>query len=107
MVAPNDIFVDVGAHIGSYTIPIANKAQKVIAFEPNKYTFELLTNNISLNHLTNIEAYNTAASKKRGVVSFMYKDHSSYSRILDGTQSMNVAVIENAKAHDNNNNISI
>jgi FkbM family methyltransferase len=102
-VAPNDVFIDVGAHIGSYTIPIAKKAQKVIAFEPNKYTFELLTKNISLNNLTNIEAYNVAVSKKRGVVSFTYEDQSSYSRIIDSDQSTSVAVVENVKAHDNNN----
>jgi tRNA/tmRNA/rRNA uracil-C5-methylase (TrmA/RlmC/RlmD family) len=72
-VAPNDVFVDVGAHIGSYTIPVARKAQKVIAFEPNKHSFELLTKNIALNRLTNIEAYNTAVSKKRATVSFCMK----------------------------------
>jgi FkbM family methyltransferase len=102
-VQPNDVFVDVGAHIGSYAIPIAKKAQKVIAFEPNKYTFELLTKNIALNHLTNIEVYNIAVSKKRGAVSFMYENQSSYSRIIDGEQSMNVTVIEDAKGYDNNN----
>ena len=102
-VGPNDVFIDVGAHIGSYTIPVAKKAQKVIAFEPNKYTFELLTKNITLNHLTNIEAYNVAVSKKRGVVSFMYENHSAYSRILDGSQSSNTTVIENAKQPYTNN----
>jgi FkbM family methyltransferase len=102
-VGPNDVFVDIGAHIGSYTIPVAKKAQKVIAFEPNKYTFELLTKNIALNHLTNIEAYNVAVSKKRGVVSFMYENHSAYSRILDGSQSSNTTVIENAKQPYTNN----
>jgi FkbM family methyltransferase len=101
-VAHNDIFVDVGAHIGTYTIPIAKKAQKVIAFEPNKYTFDLLTKNISLNHLTNIVAYNLAASKKEGSLSFTYEDLPSWSRIIDGDQSTNVTVRENAKGHDNN-----
>jgi FkbM family methyltransferase len=101
-VAPDDVFVDVGAHLGSYAIPVAKKAQKVIAFEPNKYTFELLTKNISLNHLTNIEAYNIAVSKKRGAVSFIYENESLYSRIIDRDQSKNVTVIQNSKAHKNN-----
>ena len=100
-VAPNDIFVDVGAHIGTYTITIAKKAQNVIAFEPNKYTLELLTKNISLNHLTNIVAYNLAASKKEGSLSFTYEELPSWSRIIDRDQNTNVTVRENAKGHNN------
>jgi FkbM family methyltransferase len=106
--SPNDVFVDVGAHIGSYTVPIAKKVQKVIAFEPNKDTFELLTKNIELNHLTNIEAYKLAASKRRGVVSFMYEKESMYSKIIDYNRSTNVTALEeNAKSSDNNNNNNI
>jgi FkbM family methyltransferase len=101
-VAPNDVFVDVGAHIGTYAIPIAKKAQKVIAFEPNKYSFELLTDNISLNHLTNIAAYNMAVSKKSGSVSFSYENEPCYSRIIDGDQISNITIIENSSNHNNN-----
>jgi FkbM family methyltransferase len=100
-VSRNDVFVDVGAHIGSYAIPIAKKAQKVIAFEPNKDSFDLLTKNIALNHLTNIEAHNTAASKKRGAVPFMYGHESIYSMIINSGQSMNVEVTENVKPNSN------
>jgi FkbM family methyltransferase len=102
-VGPNDVFVDVGAHIGSYTIPVAKKAQKVIAFEPHKYTFELLTKNIALNHLTNIEAYNIAVSKKCGSLSFSYEKEPTYSRIIDADQSSNTTVTNNAKRPDTNN----
>jgi FkbM family methyltransferase len=101
-VATNDVFVDVGAHIGSYAIPIAKNAQKVIAFEPNKDSFDLLTKNIALNHLTNIEAHNIAVSKKRGAVSFIYGHESIYSMIMDSDQSTNVEVTENAKPNNNN-----
>ena len=101
-VATNDVFVDIGAHIGSYAIPIAKNAQKVIAFEPNKDSFDLLTKNIALNHLTNIEAHNIAVSKKRGAVSFIYGHESIYSMIMDSDQSTNVEVTENAKPNNNN-----
>jgi FkbM family methyltransferase len=101
-VATNDVFVDVGAHIGSYAIPIAKNAQKVIAFEPNKDSFDLLTKNIALNHLTNIEAHNIAVSKKRGAVSFIYGHESIYSMIMDSDQGTNVEVTENAKPNNNN-----
>jgi FkbM family methyltransferase len=101
-IASDDVFVDVGAHIGSYTIPVAKKAQKVIAFEPNKYSFELLKKNISVNHLTNVAAYNIAVSKKSGSSLFSHETEPVYSRIIDGDESSNITVIENTKGRDNN-----
>jgi FkbM family methyltransferase len=101
-VAPHDVFVDVGAHIGTYTIPIAKKARKVIAFEPNKYSFDLLSKNISFNHLTNVAAYNIAVSNKSGTLSFSLESEPAYSRIVDCDQTSNTTVTENAKHHDNN-----
>jgi FkbM family methyltransferase len=101
-VSPKDVFVDVGAHIGSYAIPIAKNAQKVIAFEPNKNSFELLTKNIALNHLTNIEAHNIAVSNKRGAISFMYEKEPINSMIIDSDHNANVGVIENAKPNNSN-----
>ncbi len=100
----DEVFVDVGAHIGAYAIPIAKKARKVIAFEPNKYSFELLTRNILLNHLTNIAAYNVAVSKKSGSLLFSYGSEPVYSRIIDSDQSSGITVLENVKQPNNNNN---
>ncbi len=105
IVTADEVFVDVGAHIGAYTIPVAKKAQKVIAFEPNKYSFELLTKNISLNHLTNITAYNLAVSKKSGTTPFCYENEPVYSRIIDSDQSSKFTAMENAKGLNNNINL--
>jgi FkbM family methyltransferase len=44
-----DIFVDVGANIGSYTILAGELGAEVIAFEPASDTFALLTENVALN----------------------------------------------------------
>lgn len=47
-----DIFFDVGANVGSYTILAAGvRKSKCIAFEPILSTFEILEKNIELNHL--------------------------------------------------------
>jgi len=43
------IVVDVGAHIGSFAIPMAKVARKVIAFEPSRETFSLLSRNADEN----------------------------------------------------------
>jgi FkbM family methyltransferase len=62
-----DIVVDVGAHIGKYTI-IASKRVgpngKVIAIEADPDNFDLLNRNIQLNKLSNVIALNYAVYSK-------------------------------------------
>jgi len=54
-VGANDIVVDVGAHIGRYTLKAAaaHKAT-VIAIEPDPSNFQLLEKNVRLNHRSNV-----------------------------------------------------
>jgi FkbM family methyltransferase len=62
-----DIVIDIGAHIGPYTI-IASKRVgpngKVIAIEADPDNFDLLSRNIQLNKLSNVTALNYAACSK-------------------------------------------
>jgi FkbM family methyltransferase len=62
-----DIVLDIGAHIGHYTI-IASKRVgpkgKVIAIEADPSNFEMLNKNIKLNNLTNVIPLNYAAYSK-------------------------------------------
>ena len=64
-----DIVVDVGAHIGLYTI-IASKrvglSGKVFSIEPDPVNFEILGKNIRINHLENVVALNYAAYSEEG-----------------------------------------
>jgi FkbM family methyltransferase len=46
---PGDLFVDVGANAGSYTIWAGDLGAEVIALEPAKDTYDLLVENITLN----------------------------------------------------------
>lgn len=60
----NDVFVDVGSHIGNYTLRIAKKVGsegKVIAIEANPNNFRALVEGIKLNNLENVTALNVAA----------------------------------------------
>lgn len=45
-------FIDVGAHIGKYTIPIAKKGANVIAVEPDPENFRYLRYNVVLNRVS-------------------------------------------------------
>ena len=57
LVHPGDVVVDVGAHIGTETVPLAKRVGSsghVIAFEPQKHLFHLLCTNVTLNGLGNV-----------------------------------------------------
>ncbi|HDY73029.1 MAG TPA: FkbM family methyltransferase [Candidatus Jorgensenbacteria bacterium] len=60
----NFVCIDVGANIGVYTIPLSQKACKVIAFEP--YFQSLLKENIVLNKANNILVREVFLSDKEG-----------------------------------------
>jgi FkbM family methyltransferase len=77
-----DIVVDVGAHMGKYTI-IASKQVgangKVIAIEAHPGNYEMLNHNIKLNGLTNVIPLNYAVySKETKIKLFMPDEESGY-----------------------------
>ena len=78
LVKPGDFIIDIGAHLGDTTVPMALAAGKqgcVLALEPNRYVFKILEKNASLNAgLTNIIPLNIAATAEDGQFSFNYSD---------------------------------
>jgi FkbM family methyltransferase len=80
LVKPGDFIIDIGAHLGDTTVPMALAAGKegcVLALEPNRYVFSVLEKNASLNAgLTNIIPLNIAATAEDGQFSFNYSDAS-------------------------------
>jgi FkbM family methyltransferase len=51
LLRPDDMFVDVGANIGVYTITAALRGARVLAFEPNGSARAMLAANLALNHV--------------------------------------------------------
>ncbi len=72
LLRPNDIFVDVGANIGSFTILASSVAgAKSISFEPVPATFRHLTHNVAINDNSFlVELYNCGVGKEKGKLSF-------------------------------------
>lgn len=68
----SDIFVDVGANIGTLTLLGSTlcKKGKVFSFEAHPETFAFLEKNIQLNEFNNIETFNCAVGKEDGYVFF-------------------------------------
>ncbi|HUA55663.1 MAG TPA: FkbM family methyltransferase [Candidatus Sulfotelmatobacter sp.] len=69
---PDDVFVDVGANIGSYTVIAAGAVgARSFSFEPAPATFSKFLDNIHLNDIASrVSARNMAVGSKTGVINF-------------------------------------
>jgi FkbM family methyltransferase len=77
-VSPGDFVIDVGAHSGDTTVPMAIAAGQegcALALEPNPYVFKVLDANAALNRdKTNIAPRCCAATRSDGNFVFHYSD---------------------------------
>ena len=75
-----DVFIDVGANIGYFSIYaslIVGNTGKVHAIEPDSANIDLLLENISLNHIDNIELHRTAVSDFQGQATLFRGDYNA------------------------------
>lgn len=63
---PHEVFVDVGAHIGTYSLRAGIVGARVIAIEPNPDSFRALESNFRLNHLTALLAVQSGVGEAEG-----------------------------------------
>ncbi|MEQ8394611.1 FkbM family methyltransferase [Thalassobaculum sp.] len=64
---PGDVVVDVGAHIGTFSIPFAKKvgpSGAVIALEAQRLVFQNLVANVVINRLNNVRAHNVVCGRE-------------------------------------------
>jgi FkbM family methyltransferase len=66
---PGDLFLDIGANVGSYAIWAAEMGAEVIALEPAPDTYGLLLENVALNGYP-VRAIQAAAGARAGVARF-------------------------------------
>src|SRR5437879_4521349 len=61
-IKPTDVIMDIGAHIGTYSLQASSMAAegKVFAFEPCQETFLLLEKNVKNNHRSNVSVHKIA-----------------------------------------------
>jgi len=70
-VVPGTTILDVGAHIGSLTLPLARivgAKGRVYAFEPQRKIFRELVYNLELNEIVNVTPLRFAASSEPGII---------------------------------------
>jgi len=80
----NPIIIDVGAHIGLFSILIDSKVKnsQIHAIEPNSENFNILKEQIILNSMKNISAYRVALSDKKGKMKLYSGEHSARGSLL-------------------------
>ena len=81
----NDIVVDVGSNIGTYTIKAASLVSKnghVFAIEADPVTFERLIKNLVLNNISNVTAINLAAFDKKKTLKLYRSNVSSTNSVI-------------------------
>jgi len=91
----NDIYIDIGANIGTTVIPAAKriKAGKVIGFEPHPKTFSFLEDNVRINNLSDsVELQNCALGNERGSVKFSSDLGDDMNKVLTAGEGIIVTV---------------
>lgn len=98
------IIVDVGAHVGYYSLffsKYTGKSGKVFAFEPDSYNFKIFRKNILLNKINNIVAENMAVSDKNGYARlFLDENNLGAHSLISSESSDNYINIKSAKLDD-------
>lgn len=64
------IALDLGAHIGLYTVLLSRKANSVMAFEPTSATRTVLQKTLSMNNCRNVDVRSEAVSSTSGIANF-------------------------------------
>jgi FkbM family methyltransferase len=92
----DDLFVDIGANVGSYTIlACAAVGARGYAFEPVPGSYERLVENIRLNHLeSRVCCVNTGIGKEAGVLTFTTDGDTTNHVLAEGETSANTLDVE-------------
>jgi FkbM family methyltransferase len=67
---PDAVVFDVGAHWGLYTLVAARRAKRVVAFEPSGHNRALLTRNVKLAGLKNVQVRPELVADRVGTTTF-------------------------------------
>lgn len=107
---PGDIVVDIGAHIGWYTLiaaKLVGKTGKVYSFEPDTTNFNLLTKNVQANGYHNVVLIKKAVSNKTDSAQlFINNENTGDHRIFDTDKNRRSVTIETITLDDYFRNIT-
>jgi FkbM family methyltransferase len=81
---PDEVVLDVGAHIGGFTLLASSLVPegRVLAVEACRESYEMLIRNIELNELTNVAAAHLALSDRRGETYLHYSEAGNWAHTI-------------------------
>lgn len=104
VVKPDNIVVDIGAHIGYYTLIFAKlvgPTGKVFAFEPDPENFSLLKKNIEMNGYKNVILVQKAIADKNSKIKlYLSEENKGDHRIYDSFDNREFVEVEAIKLDD-------
>lgn len=81
-----DVFIDVGANIGTLSLrasKLVTKNGQIFSFEANPYLANFIEDNIKLNEFKNIKVFNYAVGEQDGNISFQLNKSDDRSRVFE------------------------
>ena len=98
---PGDVFVDVGANLGYYTVlaaKLVGETGRVYAFEPDPVNFGILEQNVRLNRLDNVVLEEKAVSNEQGTIQLFLAesnkgDHRIFQPKGEGRKAVDVEAV--------------
>lgn len=91
-IGSEDTVVDIGAHVGFFTIPIATQVHQVVSYEPSPANFSLLERNIRQNHSANVIAVHAAIGPTHGMVNLNLGIYGTTGHTISGRKLGGVSV---------------
>jgi FkbM family methyltransferase len=68
------VVLDIGANIGTHTLWFAQNSKLVIAFEPQRYVFQMLCANMALNSIQNADCKQLGVGSTREIIEIAFID---------------------------------
>lgn len=103
-VRPGDVFVDIGANVGYYTLVasrLVGDTGHVYAFEPDPIAFSILERNVALNGITNVTLEQKAVSNEKGSIQlFLSEKNKGDHQIYEGNEERRAIDVEAVKLDD-------
>lgn len=76
-IKPDMAVIEVGSHIGAFTVPISKLCKAVYSFEPQRKVFQVLNTNLTLNNCNNVYSYMMAVGRSNELKYFKEVDYES------------------------------
>jgi|TARA_B110001469_G_C9648913_1_gene330074 FkbM family methyltransferase len=96
----DDLFFDVGANVGPFSLICSDAGAKVVAFEGHPKTGSILRDNFSLNNINPELVVNVAISSESGFVKFLDDPGSAVNSVVERDSNLSELSVKSVKLDD-------